>query len=149
MKDLKLNIDLLPKGAWNNDFSKSLPKKDWDKLRENCYRKANHRYQICGYQTDRLDAYEMWEFDNRRKTQTLKDIIAICTKCYGVIHFKNTTRLGFREETKNYFCKLINCSEMEFANHLNQAIIEYNERNNIFRWKIVAELERFGGKDID
>lgn len=32
MKNYKLNIDLLPKGAWENDLSKTLSKKDWDIL---------------------------------------------------------------------------------------------------------------------
>lgn len=46
MKDFKLKIDLLPKGAWNNDFSKTLSKKDWDTVRNFCYKKANGRCQI-------------------------------------------------------------------------------------------------------
>ena len=29
MKDLKLTIELLPKGAWGNDFSRTLSKNDW------------------------------------------------------------------------------------------------------------------------
>lgn len=28
MKNFKLTIEMLPKGAWNNDFSKTLPKKN-------------------------------------------------------------------------------------------------------------------------
>ena len=33
MTNLKLTIELLPKGAWGNDFSKTLSKKDWDTIR--------------------------------------------------------------------------------------------------------------------
>lgn len=148
MENLKLTIDLLPKGAWNNDLSRILSKKDWDTLRNFCYKKANHRCQICGFQTDELDAHEVWEFDIIYKTQTLKDIMAICSKCHGVKHFKNSVRLGFGEEAKKHFLKVNKCSEMEFANHLNKALIEYEQRNKIFRWKMFADLSNFGGKDI-
>lgn len=40
MEEFKLTINLLPKGAWNNDFSKTLSKKDWDKLREFALKRA-------------------------------------------------------------------------------------------------------------
>lgn len=45
--------------------------------------------------------------------------------------------------------KVNNCSEMEFASHLNKALLEYNERNSIYRWKILADLEKFGGSGIE
>ena len=46
MKEFKLTIEMLPKGAWDNDFSKTLPQKEWDIVRNACYQKANHKCQI-------------------------------------------------------------------------------------------------------
>ena len=149
MDNFKLTIDLLPKGAWNNDLSKTLSTKDWDILRKLCYEKSNHKCQICGERTDDLDAHEVWQFDEKNKTQTLKDIIGVCSKCHGVIHFRNSVRLGYGELAKKHFLKVNQCSEMEFASHLNKALIEYEQRNKIFRWKMIANLERFGGKNIE
>ena len=45
--------------------------------------------------------------------------------------------------------KVNNASEMEFASHLNKSLLEYNERNSIYRWKIVADIEKFGGSGIE
>lgn len=149
MNKFKLEIDLLPKGAWNNDFSKTLSKKDWDTLRELCYKRANGFCQICGAKTDDLDAHEMWDFDVENQTQTLKNIVAVCSKCHGVIHFKNSVRLGFGNDAKKHFIKVNNCSEMDFAAHLHRALAEYEARNKIYRWKMIADLEKFGGKDIE
>lgn len=149
MKDLKLTIDLLPKGAWNNDFSKTLPKKDWDILREACYKKANGKCQICGAKTNDLDAHEVWEFDIKNKTQTLKDIIGICTKCHGVKHFKNSARLGLAELAKQHFIEVNNVSEMDFANHLTKTVMDYEQLNKIYRWNIIADLSKFGGNGIE
>lgn len=147
MQDLKLTIEILPKGAWNNDFSKTLPKQEWDTVREFCYKKANHRCQICGYETDDLDAHEVWEFDIKNKTQTLKDIIGICSRCHGVKHIRNSQRLGYEKEAKQHFMKVNNCNEIEYASHLTQAQMDFEERNKIYRWKIVADLTKFGLKD--
>ena len=102
MEKLKLTINLLPKGAWNNDFSKTLPKKDWDKLRMFALKRAGGKCEICGFKTNELDVHEEWDFDTQNKTQTLKQIIAICSKCHGVKHFKNSVRLGHGEEAEKH-----------------------------------------------
>ena len=144
MKDLKLTIEMLPKGAWNNDFSKTLPKKEWDIVRNACYKRANHRCQICGFVTDDLDAHEVWKFDIKNKTQTLKDILGICSKCHGVKHIRNSQRLGYGEDAKRHFMNVNKCSELDYASHLTQAQMDFEERNKIYRWKIVADLSKFG-----
>lgn len=144
MKDLKLTIEMLPKGAWNNDFSKTLPKKEWDILRNKCYERANNKCQICGFETDDLDAHEVWGFDTRKKTQTLKDIIGICSKCHGVKHIRNSQRLGYEQEAKTHFINVNKCSELEFASQLARAKIEFDELNKIYRWRLVADLSKFG-----
>lgn len=147
MDNFKLTIELLPKGAWNNDFSRTLPKKEWDIIRSNCYKKAKHKCQICGITTDDLDAHEVWEFDVKNKTQILKDIIGICSKCHGVKHIRNSQRLGYGEDAKRHFMKVNKCSELDYASHLTQAQVDFEERNKVFRWKMVADLTKFGLKD--
>ena len=149
MKNLKLKIELLPKGAWGNDFSRTLNKKDWDTLRSACYVRANHKCAICGFVTDELDAHEVWDFNIEAKTQTLVDIIALCCRCHGVKHIRNSERLGYGENAKRHFMKVNNCSQLEFVSHLTKAQIDFAEMNKVYRWKMIANLEKFGGKDIE
>lgn len=149
MEEFKLTINLLPKGAWNNDFSKTLSKKDWEKLRQYPLERAKGKCEICGFETNDLDVHEEWEFNTEKKTQTLKAIVAICTRCHGVKHFKNSVRLSYGEEAQKHFMKVNNASEMVFAGHLNKALLEYNERNSVYRWEIIADLEKFGGNGIE
>ncbi len=144
MRNYKLTIDLLPKGAWNNDFSKTLPKKEWDVLRQECYKRANYKCEICGFETSELDAHEVWDFNVNRQTQTLVDIIALCSKCHGVKHMRNSKRLGYEQEAKQHFIKTNNCSELEYASHYAKAQMDFEERNKVYRWKIIADLSRFG-----
>ncbi|MCL2540054.1 MAG: hypothetical protein FWE53_01295 [Firmicutes bacterium] len=148
MKELKLTIDLLPKGAWGNNLSKTLPTKDWDTLREACYKRAGYKCEICGLSGE-LDAHEEWEFDVRLKTQTLKNIIALCSACHGVKHMRNSERIGYGENAKRHFIKVNNCSELDFARHRTKAQELFDERNKIYRWKLVVEPDKLGGKGIE
>ena len=149
MSSLKLTIDLLPKGAWGNNLSKTLPKKDWDTIRHNVYKKAGYKCEICGYVTTDLDAHEVWDFNLKTKTQTLKDIVALCSRCHGVKHFRNSDRLGYGGSAKRHFLKVNNCSGMAFAKHYAETQLLFEERNKVLRWKIIADLSEFGGKDIE
>ena len=149
MSELKLTIELLPKGAWGNDLSIILPKKDWNILREFALKRANGKCEICGYETSDLDAHEEWEFDIKNRTQTLKDIIAICSRCHGVKHFRNSRRLGFEEEAKKHFMQVNDCNEFAFAVHLTQTEILFNERNEIYFWKMKLDLAKFGENDLE
>lgn len=147
MKDFKLTIDLLPKGAWGNDFSKTLSKKDWDTLRNKCYERANHKCAICGYVADDLDAHEVWNFNVENKTQTLVDILALCSRCHGVKHIRNSYRLGYGDDAKTHFMKVNNASELDFISHLTEAEMKFEERNKVYRWNIVADLSKLGLKN--
>lgn len=149
MKNLKLTIDLLPKGAWGNNLSKILPKKDWNTLRQACYARANHCCSICGINNVELDAHEVWDFNISTKTQTLKDIIALCPACHGVKHMRNSERIGYGENSKRHFLKINNCDDITFAGHYTEAQFLFDERNKVERWKIKADLDKFGGKGIE
>ena len=87
--------------------------------------------EICGYKTDELDAHEVWEFDVNNKTQTLIDIIGICSKCHGVKHMRNSQRLGFGENAKKHFMEVNKCSDLEFASHFTEAQMNFEEQNEI------------------
>ena len=82
MKNLKLTIDLLPKGAWGKDFSITLPKKDWDRLRYATYEVAEYQCEICGTKPETLKAHEVWDFDIPSQTHTLVEIKDTLTKHY-------------------------------------------------------------------
>ncbi len=45
--------------------------------------------------------------------------------------------------------KVNNCSELIFSNHLTKALIDYEERNKIYRWNMVVDLKKFGFEDIE
>jgi hypothetical protein len=64
-----------------------LKKEDWDIIRRDVYKQAKYKCQCCGKSLCRLAAHEVWSYDDDRKIQKLKDIIAVCQTCHDVIHF--------------------------------------------------------------
>ncbi|MCL2675217.1 MAG: hypothetical protein FWE84_01320 [Firmicutes bacterium] len=149
MKTLKLTINLLPKGAWGNNLSAILPKKDWDILRQACYKRAKNHCSVCGANDAELDAHEVWDFDVKTKTQALKDIVALCSACHGVKHYRNSERIGYEESAKRHFLKINECGEIVFAGHYAEAQALFEERNGVLRWKVRADLDKFGGTGIE
>ncbi len=148
MKKLKLTIDLLPRGAWGNDLSNTLSSKDWDILRNFCYKRFQNRCAICGEEDANLHAHELWNFDKSSRTQTLVDIIALCPKCHGVKHMRNSERIGFGENAKVHFCKINKCNTIDFANHYAEQQFRFDDLSEILRWKVVADLKKFDGTEI-
>jgi len=147
--NLILTIDLLPKGAWGNNLSRTLPKKDWDVIRNKCYARFNYRCAICGYNESKLDAHEVWHFDIRNRIQTLVDIIALCSACHGVKHIRNSERIGYGENAKRHFMRINGCDQITFAKHYTDAQFLFDERNQVLRWKLSANLDRYGVKGVE
>lgn len=149
MKNFKLTIDLLPKGAWGNDLSNILAKKDWDVLRNYCYKRFHNKCAICGAQDANLDAHEVWRFDKENQTQTLVDIIVLCPKCHGVKHMRNTERIGYGENAKRHFCDVNKCNELDFAGHYAAQQFVFEDLNEVLRWNVAADLCKVGGNGIE
>ena len=147
MRNLKLTIDLLPKGAWDTNLSKTLPQKEWDTLRHAAYERANNKCSCCKKAGEQLEAHEVWNFDIPSKTQTLTDISALCKNCHLVKHMRHTTMIGLDKAAKEHFLKVNNCSPNEFASHFLEAEILFNERSEIDKWNMdTSILEKFTGK---
>ncbi len=62
---------------------------------------------------------------------------------------RNTERIGFGENAKRHFCKINNCDLMTFANHYAEQQFRFEELSEILRWKVIADLDRLGGNDIE
>ena len=140
MKNLKLTIDLLPKGAWGTNLSKTLPKKEWDDIRKSVYEKADNRCVCCGAGGE-LHAHEVWDFDIPKKMQTLKDIIALCPSCHMVKHFRNSIRMGWDKHAKAHFMKVNECNLDTFVAHFAEAESLFNERGKVDKWAITSVSE--------
>lgn len=101
---LKLTIELVPKSSWFNNVRSLVDGPTWDKFRNECYAKANYVCEICGEtgKTQKfkhaVECHEKWEYDYKKKTQTLVGFIALCPHCHMVKHAGRTATVGLGQE---------------------------------------------------
>lgn len=132
----KLNFELVPKSAWGCNLRKELSKKEWDKLRHEAYSRANGYCAICGKKVDQLEAHEVWDFNIKKKTQKLVNIIGICKKCHNTIHIGLAQIKGFEQEAIKQFMEVNECDIKECLKAKEQARKIYNEKSKINKWNL-------------
>jgi 5-methylcytosine-specific restriction endonuclease McrA len=100
---LKLEFEFIPLTSWGVSLAQKLPTKEWDEIRRECYKEANHSCEICKDTGVTLHAHEVWHFDDRKHIQHLDDLVCVCETCHNVIHFGRSQNVY----KKPYINKLI------------------------------------------
>ena len=144
MKDFKLNFEIVPTGAWNNNLRTVLSKKAWDYIRKDAYARANGKCSICGRTVKRLEAHERWSYNKETAKQKLEDVIAICHACHSVIHIGRTQLLGYEDDAIKHFKKVNNCDYQGYIKALTVATNESVELSTVGEWNLdLTWLSRF------
>lgn len=123
---MKLKIELVPKTCWYSNLRKILPKGEWDKIRREVYKKANHKCEICGAGNQKLNCHEIWGYDDKKNIQKLKGFQSLCTNCHWIKHFglagikSNEGELDM-VKLKNHFQEINRISSEEFEKHVEEA----------------------------
>ena len=127
-KTYKLNFQLVPDCCWGANLRSALPKEVWDRLRRAAYARAGGKCSICG-RPGRLEAHEVWEYDDEKHIQSLQNIIAVCPACHAVIHIGRTSMLGREPEAQAHFMKANGCTQSEYHAALGEANRVHAERS--------------------
>ena len=144
MKEYKLTIQLVPDSCWYSNLRSVLKPAMWDIVRKDAYSRADHKCVICGRKVKRLEAHELWEYDEENCVQKLKDVIAVCHSCHSVIHIGRTALMGKEEDAERWFMKVNKCSYSDYKQALGKANEDHVRRNKISEWKLdVSFLERY------
>lgn len=135
---LKLAVEPRPSSTWRVTLADRLPKTQWDKLRRECYQRANYECQVCGDKGSRLHAHEVWAFDDKRKLQKLVDISCRCEMCHDVHHFGRSTKVyspAYREKLIAHWCKVNELTREDFEAHLKE-VMEKSKRRAKFYYNV-------------
>lgn len=132
----KLNFELVPDGCWYSNLRSILSKRQWDFLRADAKERSGGKCMICGKKTERLDAHEVWSYDQDNAVQKLEDIIAVCKDCHSVIHIGYTQLKGNEERAEKHFMAVNGCSYAEYRKALGEANELHQKRNQIPEWKL-------------
>lgn len=144
MDKLKLNFEIMPSGAFNNNLRTVMSKKAWDFIRKDAYFRANGKCSICGKPSKRLEAHEKWSFDKEKRLQKLEDVLGICHACHSVIHIARTQVLDFEDEAIKHFRKVNGCDYQGYINALSEATQKSVDLSTVDEWALdLSWLNRY------
>ena len=127
----KLEIELVPDGCWYLNLRTALPKKVWEMIRKDAISRAGEKCSICGRKVSRLEAHEMWSYNEKKGIQKLETVIAVCKDCHQAIHMERTALIGDEERAENHYMKVNNCTYAEMKKDRSEANKIHQRRNNI------------------
>lgn len=136
---MKLQVELVPKTAWNQSLAKMLPRKIWDGIRQQHIEQNGKKCEICGRTEGVFNLHEIWNYDDVNHVQKLDGFILLCTWCHHVKHIglarilANEGKLDFDELVK-HFCTVNACSVNDFKQHVEDAFAVWRKRS-LYPWK--------------
>jgi hypothetical protein len=136
---MKLIAELVPKTAWSKSLFQLLPDNIWNNIRENFIIENGKKCQICGETEGIMNLHEIWNYDDANHIQKLEGLILLCTMCHHIKHMGlalNLIKQGKLDDDKltQHFCRINNCSEKEFLEHVNDSLRIWGKRSQ-YSWK--------------
>lgn len=133
----ELTVELVPKTCWYTNVRSEVPKKTWDKIRKEVYKKAGYKCEICGGKgnTHPVEAHEIWDYDDKNKVQTLKGIIALCPNCHMCKHWGLSSIRGKENVCVKHMMK-VNKWSKDDVQHYIEACFELWHRRSSHKWKL-------------
>ena len=137
-QELKLKIELVPRGEWYKNLRKQVKQSVWDKIRKKAYADAGHKCSICGTK-GRLNCHEIWDYNDDTQVQTLMGFTAVCNMCHHVHHLglarilARQGKINF-DDVVNHFLSVNECDREMYDKHEAQAFALWQERSQ-HSWK--------------
>lgn len=122
---------MVPQTAWGKNLRAVLAKEDWDVVRKAAYQASGHRCRVCGGRGPEwpVEADEGWDYDDERRIQTLKGVIALCPDCHKIRHWGKARIDGLEEAALDHLM-LINCwTRKEADKAVEHAFAQWQRRS--------------------
>ncbi len=137
---LKLEPELIPSPCWGADLSRVLSQRLWKQVRAPIVERAASHCEICGAEVSRLICHERWKYDDDAGIAYLRELIALCFKCSGVVHWGNSQALANAGEINmagiwGQFMRVNGISREAAQEHLDHAFALWRQRSKQ-SWKI-------------
>lgn len=131
---MKLEIELVPSTVWYSSLYRLLPKKIWNKIRNEIIKEKERICQICGETESPISLHEIWNYDDENHIQKLDGFILLCKMCHHIKHIGLASILS-RQGKLNYdkviehFCKVNNCAREDFEDRKTKAFKIWEKRS--------------------
>lgn len=142
-----LEIETIPECNWHKSLANLLPRPVWDSVRKDVYSRFNLRCGICKASNRQLHCHEVWSFKDKGYIQKLEGLISLCVDCHNIIHWgrtiseyhKGNLKLDYIKFLEEHFCKVNDCTTVEFMDNKNKSTmvsIERSKHNWTIDWGI-------------
>lgn len=102
---LKLVPELIPFKMHYKNVRAVLSDADWRNLAKLIYKESHYKCDICGAK-DKLECHEVWNFNDKKLTQTLVGLTTLCNDCHRVKHIGLARKMGHFQDTLDHMCKV-------------------------------------------
>ncbi len=140
MENYKLSIELVPRTSWCNNLRNRMSREDWDKVRRIAYREHGYKCAVCGATDIQLHCHEVWEYDDEKRIQLLREFVALCPLCHHVKHIglagvlAGEGKLDFRDVV-THFMKVNGCTKADFESY-HQKVFDIWEERSKYQWTV-------------
>jgi hypothetical protein len=123
----RLTVELVPSTAWGSNVRSRVRPSVWDRLRRAAYAAAGHRCECCEA-TGRLEAHEVWEYDDAGRIQRLVRLLALCPRCHQVKHYGRPTG-GRKADALAQLCRVNSWTKAQALAHVAEAFEVWRRRS--------------------
>ena len=127
----KLSFQLVPETAWYCNLRSVLP--NWTEISKKVRKPGI--CAVCGEKTKKLDAHEVWSYNDETHKQLLKEIISVCKACHNAIHIGHASVTGKFVEAIEQYKKVNNLSYDVIRNDYDAACHVWTIRSG-YQWNI-------------
>ncbi len=99
LSELKLQIELVPKGCWGTNLRKVCDDRDWNIISRYVREQKGNTCEVCGWKEDRKNrkythCHEVWDYNHETKVQSLVKLECLCPDCHAVHHWGHSQMIG-------------------------------------------------------
>lgn len=128
---------MVPQSLWGHNLRALLAKEDWDRIRKETYARAGSRCRVCGGRGPKwpVEADEGWDYDDTRRIQTLKGVIALCPDCHAVRHWGKTLTEGRSEQALDWMVEINGWTRAQAGQCADDAMALWHRRSEHTDWQ--------------
>ena len=147
---MKLTIELVPSSSWGNNIRAIMTAKQWRALSGMVCDHAYNVCEICGDVGPKhpVECHEIWEYNDRKQTQRLTGMIALCPDCHMVKHIGLARIKGKYDEALKHFMKVNKLKKRQAEEYVEEAFNLWRERSKN-QWTLDLSLLKRYGIDSD
>jgi hypothetical protein len=140
----RLTIELVPATCWCSNLRSELRPKDWDTLRKAAYASTNLHCEVCACKPNKLDAHEVWHYDDKTSVQKLVRIQPLCARCHEVKHIGLAEVRGNLSRAVHWLARVNDWTYIVAMRYVQAQFALWNYRSK-FQWTLdVTYLQGLG-----